>query len=133
VSPIDPIEVERRLADVDRQLRRLADLMGPSGLGPANAVASSDTDEGHDIADLHTDAILARLGRLSTALDAMAPGDAGEMPIMRLLLSELSVLAAMFRRRGAAVVRSLDTSAADLGPARRAVIAYRELDRTSTP
>ena len=130
VKPTDRTEVERRLAEFDRRLRRAADVIGPSGLGRTTAVAQTGTTNQRDIADLQTEALLERVGRLTAELDTMAPGDAGDLLVMRSLLADVSLVTAAFRWRVAAVERHLSSSAAHLEEARSAVVASREWDGT---
>lgn len=130
MNPRTADELERRLAEIDRRLRRVADVIGPADpVVPASAADPADGDRG---GELQTAVLLERVGQLTAALATMASGDAGELLVMRSLLSDVSLVTSAFRWRVATVVRYLDTSAQHLREARRAVAARREPDRTPT-
>ena len=123
---MDPMgRIERRLAEIDRGLRRVAAVIGP--VGPAAILASGASD---DLGGPQTDILLERVGRVTEALETMPRGDAGELLVMRSLLSDVSLVTAAFRGRAALVARHLDTAAEELGVVRRAVGAARGRDRT---
>jgi hypothetical protein len=128
VDPTTADQLERRLAEIDRRLRGVAGVIGPAD--PVAVVVGSGASEGDGGAEPQIDILLERIGHLTAALETMAPGDIGELLVMRSLLADVSLVTVAFRWRVAAVARRLDTSAEHLGEARREVAASRERDRT---
>ena len=118
------------MAEVDRRLRRAAEVIGPSSFGPTTAVVHTGATDQRDIAELQTEALLERVGRLTAELETMAPGGAGDVLVMRSLLADVSVVTAAFRWRVAAVERHLSSSAEHLAEARSALVASQERDGT---
>jgi len=121
VTTNDPADLQRRLADAERRLRRVADAIG-SPAEAAGGLADATPEDGApgDLAARQQEALLARVGRLAAALETLPPGAPGELVAMRTILGDLAVVVASFRRRAAAVAGSLDTTARELDEARSA-------------